>query len=59
MRDPGPIEDPQVGRRRPRSDQLAGRGQWLVNQLCDLVQIRSGADGTAIRVRMRPADDGG
>ena len=53
MRDPGPIEDPLVGRRRPRSDQLAGRGQWLVNQLCDLVQIRSGAEGSAIRVRMR------
>ena len=59
VRDPGRIEDPLVGRRRPRSDQLAGRGLWLVNQLCDLVQIRSGADGTAIRVRMRPADDGG
>lgn len=53
VRDPGRIEDPLVGRRRPRSDQLAGRGLWLVNQLCDLVQIRSGSEGSAVRVRMR------
>jgi len=27
-----------------------GRGLWLANQLCDLVQIRSAASGTAVRL---------
>jgi hypothetical protein len=26
--------------KRPGFDQLGGRGLWLANQLCDLVQIR-------------------
>jgi anti-sigma regulatory factor (Ser/Thr protein kinase) len=40
---------------RIRPDQLAwgGRGLWLANQLCDLVQIRSGARGTVVRLHMR------
>jgi anti-sigma regulatory factor (Ser/Thr protein kinase) len=48
----GRIESPLVGRQRPTLAQVGGRGLWLANQLCDLVQIRSGAGGTAIRVRM-------
>jgi hypothetical protein len=28
-----------------------GVGLWSVNQLCDLVEVRSGAAGTTIRVR--------
>jgi anti-sigma regulatory factor (Ser/Thr protein kinase) len=45
--------DPMVGRRRPSVDQHQGRGLWVVNQLCDLVQIRS-SDGTSVvRVEMR------
>ena len=37
---------------RPRVEQPSGRGLWLVNQLCDLVSVRSAADGTTVRVRV-------
>jgi anti-sigma regulatory factor (Ser/Thr protein kinase) len=53
VRDLGRIEDPLVGRERPRPDQANGRGLWIANQLCDLVQVRSGHDGTEVRLRMR------
>jgi anti-sigma regulatory factor (Ser/Thr protein kinase) len=53
VRDAGRIADPLAGRIRPEPDQLAGRGLWLVNNLCDLVQIRSTPQtGTAVRVHM-------
>jgi len=52
VRDRGTIEQPLVGRRRPGAAQEGGRGLWMVNQLCDLVQIRSGPEGTGVRVRM-------
>jgi len=42
-----------VGRLPPPVDQYGGRGLWLVNQLCDLAQIRSSPDGTVVRVRMQ------
>lgn len=50
--DAGMIDAPMIGRIRPRADQENGRGVWLANQLCDLVQIRSGANGTTVRVRL-------
>jgi anti-sigma regulatory factor (Ser/Thr protein kinase) len=50
--DQGRLKSALVGRLRPPPDQLRGRGLWLVNQLCDLVQIRSGTRGTAVRVQM-------
>jgi anti-sigma regulatory factor (Ser/Thr protein kinase) len=53
VRDAGLIDDPLVGRERPRPDQDRGRGLWIANQLCDLVQIRSGEAGTDVRLRMR------
>jgi anti-sigma regulatory factor (Ser/Thr protein kinase) len=53
VRDRGRIESALTGRRRPGAEQLSGRGLWIVNELCDLVQIRSGDDGTVARVRMR------
>jgi anti-sigma regulatory factor (Ser/Thr protein kinase) len=53
VRDRGFIRDPLVGRMRPPIDQHGGRGLWLVNQLCDLVQIRSAPSGTVVRVRMQ------
>lgn len=56
--DSGLIADPMVGRLRPRLDQVAGRGMWLVNQLCDLVQIRSGPAGTTVRARIGRPDAG-
>lgn len=51
FQDGGTIEDPLVGCVRPTITQEGGRGLWLANQLCDLVQIRSGEDGTVIRLR--------
>ena len=50
VRDTGLIEDPMVGRRLPPWDGDGGRGLWLANQLCDLVQIRSGNYGTTVRI---------
>jgi len=52
VHDFGRIEDPLVGRERPAVQQAGGRGLWIANQLCDLVQIRSGEDGTYVRLRM-------
>lgn len=48
--DRGRIDDPLVGRVRPTIDDLGGRGLWMANQLCELVQIRSLADGVVVRV---------
>lgn len=53
VRDDGRLEEPLIGRRRPPPEQAGGRGLWLVNQLCDLVQIRSGEDGNVIRLSMK------
>jgi anti-sigma regulatory factor (Ser/Thr protein kinase) len=50
FQDGGMIEDPMVGCVRPTITQEGGRGLWLANQLCDLVQIRSGEDGTVVRL---------
>jgi anti-sigma regulatory factor (Ser/Thr protein kinase) len=50
--DRGWITDPMAGRRRPATDQLGGRGLWLVNQLCDAMELRSSPDGTVVRVWM-------
>jgi anti-sigma regulatory factor (Ser/Thr protein kinase) len=49
----GVIEDPLVGRRMPPADRPGGRGVWLLNQLSDLVELRSGAPGTVVRIHMR------
>jgi anti-sigma regulatory factor (Ser/Thr protein kinase) len=50
----GTIRDPFAGRIRPLPDQPGGRGLWLANQLCDLVQIRNtGDDSSVIRMRVR------
>jgi len=48
--DSGHVTDPLTGRFRPPLDSVGGRGVYLVNQLCDLVQLRSSARGTSIRV---------
>jgi anti-sigma regulatory factor (Ser/Thr protein kinase) len=52
IRDAGHIQDPLVGRARPPLDQDRGRGLWLVNQLCDLVQLRSSPEGAVVRLHM-------
>ena len=51
--DDGRIDDPMAGRERPDGAQIGGYGLWLVNQVCDLVQVRSGAHGSTVRVHMR------
>jgi anti-sigma regulatory factor (Ser/Thr protein kinase) len=50
VQDRGLIEDPLIGRVRPGTSPAAGRGLWIANQLCDLVQIRSGPQGTQVRL---------
>ena len=52
VRDAGRIEDPLVGRERPYPGQVGSRGLWIANQICDLVQVRSGEGGTQVRLRM-------
>ena len=48
--DRGHITEPLVGRVLPRSALAHGRGLWMVNQLCDLVQIRSTRGQTVVRL---------
>jgi anti-sigma regulatory factor (Ser/Thr protein kinase) len=52
IQDKGTITDPLAGRRRPSVDAMGGHGLWLVNQVCDLVEIRSDDSGTTIRLHM-------
>ena len=50
FRDDGRVEDPLAGRVRPSATGAGGRGLWIANQLCDLVQIRTGPTGTVVRL---------
>jgi anti-sigma regulatory factor (Ser/Thr protein kinase) len=52
VRDRGEIRDPLVGRVNPDEARFEGLGLWLVNQMCDLVQVRSGDGGTIVRVHV-------
>ena len=56
VRDTGRIEDPMAGRVAPFPDPSGGQGIWLANHLCDLVQLRSFADGAVVRLHMRLPD---
>jgi anti-sigma regulatory factor (Ser/Thr protein kinase) len=58
VEDTGWIDEPLVGRLRPGITQEGGRGLWLANRLCDLVQIRSGEGGTVVRLHV-PASERG
>jgi len=54
VHDTGRIEDPLAGRLHPHpADPGGGRGLWVANQLCDLVEIRTVRNGTQIRLHMR------
>jgi anti-sigma regulatory factor (Ser/Thr protein kinase) len=53
--DSGTISDRLVGRVRPLLDQPNGRGLWIANHFCDLVQIRSSDAGTVVRCRIGDA----
>jgi anti-sigma regulatory factor (Ser/Thr protein kinase) len=51
--DGGRITDPLAGQLRPEpTANNGGRGLWIVHQLCDLVQVRTGPPGTTTRVHM-------
>jgi anti-sigma regulatory factor (Ser/Thr protein kinase) len=50
--DHGHIDQPLVGRVAPTPDQESGLGLWIVNQLCDLVQVRSNPGGSIVRIHM-------
>jgi len=54
VRDGGHIEGRLLGRELPAPEREGGGGLglWLVNQICDLVQVRALDDGTIVRVRM-------
>ena len=53
--DTGQIADPLARYRAPSAELLGvgGHGLWLVNQVCDLVQARTGPAGTTTRLHMR------
>jgi anti-sigma regulatory factor (Ser/Thr protein kinase) len=55
VRDGGHISQPMVGREEPSVGQIGGHGIWLVNLVCDLVQVRSSADGSTVRMQMNRA----
>ncbi len=50
IEDAGHIHDPLAGRRVPALEAAGGIGLWTVNQLCDLVQVRTSDAGTTVRV---------
>jgi anti-sigma regulatory factor (Ser/Thr protein kinase) len=52
VRDGGHIVHPLIGREEPAIGQVGGHGIWLVNLVCDLVQVRSNPDGSTIRMQM-------
>ena len=52
VEDSGHISDPLAGRRRQALG-AGGLGLWMVNQLCDLVEVRTSDAGTTIRMHSR------
>jgi anti-sigma regulatory factor (Ser/Thr protein kinase) len=50
VHDKGVIEDVMVGRGQQLQLDESGRGLWMANQLCDLVQVRSSQAGTTVRM---------
>jgi anti-sigma regulatory factor (Ser/Thr protein kinase) len=55
IRDQGWIADPLAGRLRPPEHPTGRQGLWVVNMICDLVELRSGRSGTTIRLHMGTA----
>jgi len=48
--DQGRMQDPLSGRLDVDYERASGRGLWMVNHLCDLVQLRSSEAGTTVRL---------
>lgn len=58
IHDSGELSDPLAGSFLPDPGALGGgRGLWVVNQLCDLVEIRTGPAGTTVRLRVNLAPE--
>jgi anti-sigma regulatory factor (Ser/Thr protein kinase) len=49
----GWIEDPLSGRRRPGPRASHGWGLWVINQVCDLVELRQHHERVRLRMHMR------
>ncbi|MGO9890336.1 MAG: anti-sigma factor RsbA family regulatory protein [Solirubrobacteraceae bacterium] len=58
IEDAGHIVDPLAGRRHQITG-TGGLGLWMVNQLCDLVEVRTSVAGTTIRVHSNCGDEAG
>jgi anti-sigma regulatory factor (Ser/Thr protein kinase) len=52
VRDGGHIGDVLAGRLCPAADAGRGHGLWVVQQVCDLVEMRTNASGTTFRLHM-------
>jgi anti-sigma regulatory factor (Ser/Thr protein kinase) len=50
--DRGHIGEPLVGGKAPPPTQEGGLGLWIINKLCDLVQMRSNPTGSVVRIRV-------
>lgn len=50
--DDGTIENPLIGRVQPTLTDDGGRGLWIANQICDLVQIRTTGMTGVVRLRL-------
>ena len=60
IHDEGIITDPLAGHRQPSLDALGGHGLWIVNQVCDQVDMQSDETGTTICLHMYlPRGDAG
>jgi anti-sigma regulatory factor (Ser/Thr protein kinase) len=54
--DEGFISDPRAGARAPQPGATTGYGLWMVNQVCDQVDLHSDETGTTIRMHMNLKD---
>jgi anti-sigma regulatory factor (Ser/Thr protein kinase) len=52
LHDEGTITDPLAGQRQPSLEARGGHGLWIVNEVCDQVELRSDETGTTIRLHM-------
>ena len=52
VQDNGRLQHPLAGRERPAAGQTSGRGLWLANHVCDLVQLRTSPSGNVVRLHM-------
>jgi anti-sigma regulatory factor (Ser/Thr protein kinase) len=54
IREAGRLDDPLADRRAPAVGDHTGRGLWLANQLCDLLQVRSFPGELVVRMYFSP-----